>query len=89
MLLVRLKHPPILQIYFGAILQIVAFDVFPVEKVYGYLFDIQGLEAMNENFEQLGYENKLFLYNIGSLFPILILFIPQILLNGLLSLLPF
>jgi len=77
MTLVRLKVPANAAIYFGALLQVAAFDFVPTDNAYTKLFDIDDT-PISPNFNTLGYETLQFLYNAGSLSLIIFLFLPYL-----------
>jgi len=55
--------------------------------MYVYLFDIEET-PISENFKNLGYETRQFLYNTGSLSLVMMFFLPFLLVIGLIGLLP-
>ena len=53
--------------FFGFIMQIASFDLLPMEKFYDNNFDMEQTQAINDNFESLGFGSMFLLYNMGSL----------------------
>jgi len=87
MVLIKIKVPPNASIFFGALLSVAAFDALPTDDVYNYIFDIND-EPISENFKELGYETRQFMYNTGSLSFVMLLFPPFILMIFIFSLMP-
>lgn len=48
-------------------MQIASFDILPTDSFYDEFFDIAETEAINQNFDNLGFNSMFFLYNMGSL----------------------
>lgn len=60
-------------------MQIAAFDVVPTDDMFIDFFGLEPPDPVNENFEIVGFETTLFIFNLGSLtfailsFPVLAL----------------
>ena len=65
--------------FFNYLMQIAAFDVVPTDDIFTAVFMTDAPDALNDNFETVGFETTQFMYNLGSLafalasFPILAL----------------
>lgn len=65
--LFTLKLPQNAALFFNFIMQIAAFDVLPTDAFYDDYFSMEAKEAVNDNFDALGFNSMWFLYNMGSL----------------------
>ena len=62
-----IRMPAIPTLVFGLLTEIAAFDYVEVGDYFEMAFDISDSDPMNQNFEALGFETNLFLYNMGSM----------------------
>ena len=62
-----IRMPAIPTLVFGILTEIAAFDYVEVGDYFEMAFDISDSDPMNQNFEALGFETTLFLYNMGSM----------------------
>jgi len=65
---------------------IAAFDFFETNEIVNSLLNLEDTDAINENYEALGFESTYFINNMGSMFIIFIMYPVLILLELLLRL---
>jgi hypothetical protein len=70
MILIPLNYPANLQDFFLKIFPLITFDIIPTDKLYDIIFKPYNFNdsALHENFDVVGYNNKLVINNMGSLF---------------------
>ena len=63
-----IKLPANAAMFYGFIMTIAAFDILPTEAFYNTYFpDMAPTQAINANFEAIGFSSMYFNYNIGSM----------------------
>jgi hypothetical protein len=75
MILIPLSYPANLQDFFSKIFPLITFDLIPTDKLYELIFKPYSFydSALDENFDVVGYNDKLVINNMGSLFILIIL----------------
>ena len=53
--------------FFKTIFQIAAFDFVDLTDFYSNLFNIEPTEAIDDNFDEIGFSSRYFLVNMGTL----------------------
>ena len=73
-MLINIEYPLNAQLFTSSIFPIVSFDMVPTDALYGELFGLDDVEdePISDVFEEIGYESKLSMNNLGSLFLLLI-----------------
>ena len=75
MFLMSLDYPLNIMEFFGGLFPLIAFDILPVDLIYELnWFNINALEArsLSEQFEIVGYETTFTIFNLGSLFVMIV-----------------
>jgi len=73
MSLVNISMPGNASVFFGYLLQIVAFDMVPTDDPYDAIFGFETSKPVSLNFELIGYESVYFIRNMGSMFLLILL----------------
>ena len=63
----RISLPPLPAVFINQFFQIANFDILPVTFVYEKLFDMPPGDALNANFDAVGFGDMYFVNNMGSL----------------------
>lgn len=76
-------------IFFGFMMKIAEFDIIPMEKIYDSIglsrhSDEDNYEPLYPNFEMIGLETTLFIYNVGSMILVILLY-PVLVLIGVID----
>lgn len=73
-MLINIEYPQNAQLFTNSIFPIVSFDMIPTDDLYAKLFRLDEVddEPVSAVFEEIGYESKLSMNNLGSLFLLLI-----------------
>ena len=86
MFIFNLNYPVNLLDFFKGLFPLITFDSIPTDEIYEYVFEFSEVddEPLSEEFEAVGYESRLTLINMGSLFLVNFLVLPLFLLIALL-----
>ena len=75
-MLINVEYPLNAQLFTGSIFPLIAFDMVPTDDLYVNLFpaldDVED-DPISDAFEEIGYEAKLSINNLGSLFLFMLL----------------
>ena len=73
-MLINIEYPLNARLFTNSIFPIVSFDMIPTDDLYAKLFSLDDVddEPVSAIFEEIGYESKLSMNNLGSLFLLLI-----------------
>ena len=72
--LFRITMPANAALFFRSLMEIAAFDFYDFSDIVHELLQIEPTEAIDVNFEQIGFESQYFLVNIGSLLAIFLIY---------------
>ena len=68
-----------MQVVNGHMIELATYDILPTDDIYPTVLNLplDGLEPVNERYEHLKYETKIFILNIGSLLLIFMFLLAQ------------
>lgn len=61
--------------FYGYLMQVASFNVFPTDELFDWLFNFKPSEPVTARFEALGYETKYFVKNMGVVFLVGVIFV--------------
>lgn len=82
--LFKLSVPANASVFFGFLMEIAAFDIFPMDDLYDWM-GFYKEEPLNPNLDSIGFGSTLFVYNVGSMIFALLMYPVMVIFVGVLS----
>jgi hypothetical protein len=88
--LLDINFPGNMQVVNGHMIELATYDILPTDDIYPTVLNlpVEGLKPVNKNYDELKYETKNFLFNVGSLFLIFMFMLAQTIFYGFLRCFP-